>query len=193
MVWQGQKAYAHIIREITAEKEREARLKSEALQDHLTGIGNRHYFQEKTRELLASGKRCVFCYCDLDHLKDINDTYGHHEGDWYIRCFADIVRFNIREEDFFARIGGDEFCIILSNCTREKAERKLKKMQRMFGCEKAHSYGKSFSFGLVELPENHAPVSVETVLYQADMFMYQQKRGKNGTKIPQNEACSLQE
>lgn len=193
MVWQGQKAYAHIIREITAEKEREARLKSEALQDHLTGIGNRHYFQEKTRELLASGKRCVFCYCDLDHLKDINDTYGHNEGDWYIRCFADIVRFNIREEDLFARIGGDEFCIILSNCTREKAERKLKKMQRMFGCEKAHSYGKSFSFGLVELPENHAPVSVETVLCQADMFMYQQKRGKNGTKIPQNAACSLQE
>lgn len=193
MVWQGQKAYAHIIREITTEKEREARLKSEALQDHLTGIGNRHYFQEKTRELLESGKSCIFCYCDLDHLKDINDTYGHNEGDWYIRCFADIVRFNIRKEDLFARIGGDEFCIILSNCTREKAERKLKKMQRMLGSEKAHSYGKSFSFGLVEIPENHAPVSVETVLHQADMFMYQQKKGKNGTKVPQNEACSLQE
>lgn len=92
------------------------------------------------------------------------------------------MRFNIREEDFFARIGGDEFCIILSNCTREKAERKLKKMQRMFGGEKAHSYGKASASGLWSSPENHAPVSVETVLYQADMFMYQQKREKNGTK-----------
>lgn len=182
MLWQGQKAYAHIIREITAEKEREARLESEALQDRLTGIGNRHYFQEKTGEILASGERCVFCYCDLDHLKYINDTYGHNEGDWYIRYFADIVRFNIREEDLFARIGGDEFCIILNNCTKEKAERKLKKMQSMFGSEKAHSYEKSFSFGLVEIPENHAPVSVETVLHQADMFMYQQKREKNRTR-----------
>lgn len=155
---------------------REARLETEAYQDSLTGIGNRHFFLEKAEEALADPGRCVFCYCDLDHLKQVNDTFGHIEGDWYIRYFADTVRFHIREEDIFARIGGDEFCIILRNCTEKKARQKLKRIQSILGSEKGHSYAKGFSFGLVEIPEEHGTVSINEVLHQADLIMYEQKR-----------------
>ena len=136
---------------------REARLETEAYQDSLTGIGNRHFFLEKAEEALADPGRCVFCYCDLDHLKQVNDTFGHIEGDWYIRYFADTVRFHIREEDIFAR-------------------QKLKRIQSIFGSEKGHPYAKGFSFGLVEIPEEHGTVSINEVLHQADLIMYEQKR-----------------
>ena len=177
MQWQGERAYAHIIREVTEQKEREARLQSEAYQDLLTGIGNRHYFQKKAAETLADGEKCVLCYCDLDHLKRVNDTYGHTEGDWYIRYFVDTVRFHIREDDVFARVGGDEFCIILRNCTKEKAEQKMQKIQELFSSEKAHPYAKGFSFGLCEIPENPKDMpSLEELIRRTDAAMYEQKR-----------------
>ena len=106
----------------------------------------------------------------------INDTFGHREGDRYIRYFADTVRFHIREEDIFARLGGDEFCLILRNCTEKKARQKLKRMQEIVGSEKGHPYAKGFSFGIVEIPEQHGTVSIEDVLHQADLVMYEQKR-----------------
>ena len=120
--WQGRKAYLHLIREVTEEKTLQARLEAKAYLDPLTGVGNRHFFQTKLDEFLANGQRIVLCYCDLDHLKYVNDTYGHSEGDWYIQHFADTVRKNIRCRDIFARIGGDEFCIILKKCPRDEAE-----------------------------------------------------------------------
>lgn len=66
----------------------------------------------------------VFCYCDLDHLKYVNDRYGHLEGDRYICRFVETVKSCICENDLFARVGGDEFCIILRKCPKEMAERK---------------------------------------------------------------------
>ena len=124
MKWQGESAYTHIIHEITNEKKREKLLKAEAYQDKLTKLGNRYFFQEKANELLSSNEKLVFCYCDLDHLKYINDEYGHLEGDWYLTLFADIVKRSIRKEDIFARLGGDEFCIILKNAQKQWQNRK---------------------------------------------------------------------
>lgn len=106
MEWQGEKAYAHIIRDITEEKEREEKLEEKAYLDALTGIGNRNLLVGKMKEFLEKSEKFVFCYCDLDHLKYINDTYGHEEGDWYLNHFVDIVQEQIRKKDLFARIGG---------------------------------------------------------------------------------------
>lgn len=176
MQWQGEKAYLHIIREVTDEKQREARLEAEAYLDQLTGVGNRYYFRKEMEELLESGESIVFCYCDLDHLKEINDQYGHLEGDGYIRYFVDTVKTHIRQGDIFARLGGDEFCMILRDCPKEYAERKIQRIQDMFQRKTTHPYDKNFSYGIVEVTGQHGKEELENILQRADAVMYDQKK-----------------
>ena len=163
-------------REAEEEKEREEQLKAEAKQDILTGIGNRNYFMEHAAKLLESGEKLAFCYCDLDHLKYINDKYGHIEGDWYIRYFVDTIRQNIRENDVFARVGGDEFCIILPGCDRKLAVRKVEEMQHNFACDTTREYPKSFSCGILEIGQGHEKSDVTKIIEKADALMYRQKK-----------------
>ena len=93
MQWQGEQAFLYIIRDVTKEKLREERLRMEANRDGLTQIGNRHYFLEKAGDMLKEESSLTFCYCDLDHLKYINDTFGHDMGNLEIRG---IARFLLR-------------------------------------------------------------------------------------------------
>ena len=151
-------------------------LMAEAHLDTLTKVGNRFFFQEKADELLKTGEALAFCYCDLDHLKYVNDNYGHGEGDWYLRYFVHTVKSHIRKADIFARIGGDEFCMILMDCTKEDAEDRILEMQKEFAQETSREYIKSFSCGIIEIERNHDTMSLEQIMEQADMVMYQQKR-----------------
>ena len=149
----------------------------EALQDTLTAIGNRHFFETKIHELLSSGEEFIFCYCDLDHLKYVNDRYGHLEGDWYIRYFVQTIQNYIRKDDLFARIGGDEFCIILRNCPKEMAQEKIHRMQDSFShYDLTKPYAKSFSCGIIEISADHDEIKVDDLLQKADAIMYQQKQ-----------------
>lgn len=176
MEWQGEPAYAHIILEVTEEKLEQGKLEQEAYYDTLTGIGNRYYFHKKVDELLQSGEGLVFCYCDLDHLKFVNDTYGHAEGDRYICHFVETVKTQIREQDVFARIGGDEFCVLLKGCPENVARAKVIRMQADFAAGNNDGYPKSFSFGIVQIPKGHGKVELDLVLQQADQAMYEQKK-----------------
>lgn len=176
MEWQGQRAYAHIIREITSERVREERLRTEANQDTLTEIGNRLFFYRKMEEYLATGDSLILCYCDLDHLKYVNDEFGHAEGDCYIQSFVDLIKHHIRSDDVFARIGGDEFCIILKSCPREMAEKKMQTVQQIFADDPSRNYPASFSYGLIEISQGHDSVEISEIMQQADSIMYEQKR-----------------
>lgn len=157
-------------------KEREEELEEEAYRDKLTGIGNRHLFHERAETMLATGKKIVFCYCDLDHLKYVNDYFGHQEGDQYLKHFVDIVKANIRPGDLFVRLDGDEFCIVLLNCSKEIMKKKFEHVYEVFCNEEDNDYPKSFSYGITELPERHDIVSTEEILQRADEVMYEYKR-----------------
>ena len=176
MEWQGEKAYAHFIQEVTQEKLAQGRLEQEAHHDTLTQIGNRYYFRQQVDALLQTGEELTFCYCDLDHLKYVNDTFGHSEGDWYLCHFVETVRRHIREQDTFARLGGDEFCIVLRGCPEKLVRRKMADILAEFTRQDEHAYEKSFSVGIVQLPANHTPAELDDLLRQADKAMYAQKR-----------------
>ena len=148
----------------------------EANRDGLPQIGNRHYFLEKAGDMLKEESSLTFCYCDLDHLKYINDQYGHTEGDWYITFFVETIQKHIRKEDVFARIGGDEFCVILYNCPYEMAERKIRKIQKEFSSGQTKEYPKSFSCGIVEVEGGNEQLQVRDIIKQADHEMYLQKK-----------------
>lgn len=157
-------------------KEREEELEEEAYRDKLTGIGNRHLFHERAETMLATGEKIVFCYCDLDHLKYVNDHFGHQEGDRYLLYFVETVKANIRLGDLFVRLGGDEFCVVFLNCSQETMQEKFRNIHEAFRREGAGDYPKSFSYGIIELPERHDIVSTDEILQRADEVMYEYKR-----------------
>ena len=90
-----------------------------SISDALTGVNNRRRFDEKLREYFAMEKRNGAAYSllvvDVDHFKNINDTYGHPTGDSVLQQLASLLKNNVRESDFVARYGGEEFVVLLYN------------------------------------------------------------------------------
>ena len=175
--WEGVPAYAHIMMDVTKDRMNQEKLEQAAYTDQVTQVRNRSYFEHHIQQLLQQDTQLLLCYCDMDGLKQINDTYGHSEGDFYLRTFAQTVKRYIREQDGFARVGGDEFCVVLQNCPKDKGVEKLRMIQREFSkAAPEKPYEKGFSFGIIEVPQGHPPETLERVLQQADMEMYRQKR-----------------
>lgn len=162
-------------REAQLEKEYADALELEAHYDPLTQIGNRAAFNQNLNKLLKTDSEFVFCFCDLDHLKYVNDTFGHAEGDAYLCQFVALVKPHLRVSDFFARVGGDEFCVLLKNCPLPLAQRELSDIQESFR-ETSVQYPQNFSFGLVHLPKGHGAIDPAELLRQADAAMYRQKK-----------------
>ncbi len=114
-----------VIQDITERKELEAKLEQEARTDSLTGIANRRYFLELAGHEFARARRykakLSALMLDLDHFKEINDTYGHQVGDLILTKLVQVCRNAMRGEDVIGRLGGEEFGILLPETTREKA------------------------------------------------------------------------
>ena len=162
-------------REKLLKKEAE-REKGKAYTDLLTRIGNRFYFKEEMDKILYKNEPFAFCYFDLDHLKYVNDKYGHMEGDEYIREFVEVVQKSIRGDDMFARIGGDEFCAVFHGCPKEFAVEKLDYILNEFRANAGTRYPASFSYGVVEIDEKAEGLTINEILKRADRAMYKQKR-----------------
>ena len=107
-------------------------LKHRANVDPLTGLENRNAFEEGMRPVLAetSTVPMALAYLDLDHLKLINDTASHAAGDELIRGVAGVISAHMRPEDHLARTGGDEFALLLRNCTPMVAEDRMRTLLR---------------------------------------------------------------
>jgi diguanylate cyclase (GGDEF)-like protein/PAS domain S-box-containing protein len=113
-----------IVRNIDERKRNETRLAEAALTDSLTELPNRRAFRETAqRELnrFARGHDCCIALFDVDHFKGVNDRHGHDAGDEVLKCFARIAANAVRDCDFVARLGGEEFGVILPDTPVEQA------------------------------------------------------------------------
>lgn len=153
-------------------------LAEKAYHDPLTGIANRLFFSEFMEKLLTEKASFTFCYMDLDHLKLVNDHYGHLAGDKYLKDFVENVKANIRDDDFFARVGGDEFCVIFVGCSQEMGLWKMEKIQKRMSETSGSDFTKSFSYGVVEYDGHEAGLTLEEILKSADESMYRVKRAR---------------
>ena len=161
----------------------QARLRHEATHDALTGLPNRTFFQERlaaTLEHARSRPERVFAvlFVDLDEFKAINDSLGHMAGDALLIAVADRMRATVAPEDFIARIGGDEFAMLLvAPCTiwgrsRTRSRRSRMRWSRPMLIEGRAVYNTaSIGIAVIEATEER----IEEVLRNADTAMYHAK------------------
>ncbi len=183
MDWMGNDhSFLQIATDITETKTREATLTEIAYLDELTGIPNRRSGFYRLNALLKSESNypiCI-CYIDVDKLKYVNDVFGHHHGDTYIKTIAEVISSSIRGTDFAARMGGDEFIAILTRQDSKGAkvvisriEDKLKKLSNT----PERPYDMIFSYGLEEVLEKGKKTANEYIM-EADRRMYELKRSR---------------
>jgi len=165
-------------------------LKRLAFHDALTGLENRKLFQERLRQELdkadQNGKRVALLYLDLDHFKRVNDTLGHSAGDTLLRILAQRLRAGVRHGDSVARVGGDEFAVILGNLTESDhaalVARKLLESFREPIQVDGNDLFASVSIGIAISPEHGR--EAELLMRHADSAMYHAKgRGRNAFQI----------
>lgn len=158
-------------------------LENISLTDDLTGLYNRKGFLALAahRVKLANRNREPFsiAFIDLDDLKDINDSYGHLEGDRALRDTASLLRECFRDSDIIARLGGDEFAIFVAEADEgqiaQRIEERLRDRERN---SPPRGYVLALSIGIV-VSHNSQEEEVESLLKRADGLMYQHKKGKS--------------
>ncbi len=160
------------------------RIEELAVTDELTGLYNRRYLMQALSQQRAlanrSRYRFVLCFIDLDHFKKVNDQYGHPFGDKVLKKFAELVDLSLREVDIGARIGGEEFVLVLADtnldAARQVCERMSKKwMQCSF--KEAPNLTPTLSVGVTAY--RHAE-RIEDTLERADQLLYEAKEsGRN--------------
>jgi diguanylate cyclase (GGDEF)-like protein len=176
---------------VRRQRDHERRL---AREDPLTSLLNSRAFQREAGERLGEARRqgvaVVLAYIDLDNFKWVNDQHGHHAGDEALAAAARTLRRAVRvESDLVARVGGDEFVVLIFGASAEGAERVLNRV-RLSIEEKMRTRGWPVTASIGGVVCARPPESVEVLMAQADSAMYDAKRrGKNAVRIaPANEA-----
>jgi diguanylate cyclase (GGDEF)-like protein/PAS domain S-box-containing protein len=175
--------FAGIIRDITLRKKMEEKLREAAVTDDLTGLFNRRGFitiSDKHLNLAKrQKKRLSLLYLDLDNLKLINDELGHKEGDLALKDTANLLKKSFRESDIVARIGGDEFAVLLTEMTNDAdmAIAHLRENIERINDRTDRAYPLSLSSGFAYY-DPVTPVSIDKLISQADLAMYEEKKSR---------------
>ncbi len=167
--------------------------------DPLTNLYNRRTFEELLNYEIARAKRREYKFSlillDLDDFKYINDTYGHQVGDIFLKKVADVIKQSVRQGDIAARIGGDEFAVILSETSLKEAKFVAERLRRnlqnaQITVQNDIKVSVHGSIGLVEFPTHGT--SKEELLKAADVSMYKAKKlGKNLIYVPRKNEIIL--
>jgi diguanylate cyclase (GGDEF)-like protein/PAS domain S-box-containing protein len=182
--------YLAIQDDVSREYELKERLSYQASHDLLTGLCNRHEFERRTELLLAKlhteKTEHAICFLDLDQFKVINDTCGHVAGDELLRQLGPLLQSVVRRRDTLARVGGDEFAVLMEYCSLDNAERLTKSLLEALQ-DYRFTWGESTfrigaSIGLAEITEEVCDLS--TVLKNADAACYMAKdSGRNRVHV----------
>jgi len=157
-----------------------------ANRDYLTGLYNRRYFykamDEYLEEVKESGEKFAVAMIDIDHFKNINDSYGHDIGDKVIITLSDILRSSTSPRDIVSRFGGEEFCIVLKNINRYSAKEILERIHTEVASyeltiDRDHIVNFTISIGAVLYQDDE---TLDDTINEADMLLYKAKNeGRN--------------
>ncbi len=171
-----------VIRDVTERRRMEAALEHRALHDPLTDLANRTLFFDRLRQAINTarrvGGRVALVMLDLDGFKSINDAYGHATGDDVLKALAGRLRKGLRATDTAARIGGDEFAVILPMVSSQVAVERMARRRLAIAQEPLIAGRKRVnlrvSAGIAMYPEDGR--DADTMLRHADAAMYSAKR-----------------
>lgn len=170
-----------IIEDVTERKEAQDKLNYQARHDSLTGLINRNEFERRAGRLISafqrSGEEHALCFMDLDQFKIINDTCGHAAGDNLLHQLGEVLQSAVRHRDTLARIGGDEFGVLMEHCTLDQARRVAMSLQKvvqdfLFTWE-SRSFRIGVSIGLVAIDEGSPDLT--ELMRRADAACYMAK------------------
>lgn len=175
-------------------------LREEAMTDPKTGLANMRHFnfvlERDLERAERNGQAFALLMCDLDYLRNINNTYGHQVGDLVLNGVANVIRQNIRGCDLAGRFGGEEFCILLADTdslgAREVAERLRHEIERARFLTGPHGpeVRATISIGIAVYPiDSRSP---DGLMREADLAVYQAKReGRNRVVVASRESREL--
>ncbi len=169
--------------DVTELQQAQDHLRNLSITDSLTGLYNLRGFHALAEQALKLARRdhenCVLLYTDLDNLKQTNDLLGHETGSQLIIETANLLRKAFRDSDIIARVGGDEFTVLMigsSPLKESEIKRRLQRQIREFNAELKHSFELSLSIGLLRFEPSLS--TLEDILQQADSKMYEDKKAK---------------
>jgi diguanylate cyclase (GGDEF)-like protein len=172
-------ACIEVVRDITGRKRTEERLRYMSSHDILTGLYNRAYFEQELMRLNRSRLFPVsIVMADVDDLKVVNDSYGHAAGDKLLVRAARLFREAFRAEDVVARVGGDEFAVLLPNADEAAALESVQRIRKSMTAEQgANRTVVGLSLGTATARDSR---QLFAALAQADQRMYQDKLIRTG-------------
>lgn len=186
VAWKGRPAVQYTLVDVTLRKAYQAQLERQANFDAITGLPNRQLMMDRLRGAVISATRHRHrggvLFIDLDHFKKVNDTLGHAAGDQLLKIAAERLSRCVREEDTVARIGGDEFTVVLPNIeSAANAEPVVQKILRAFSLPFELSGQEVFvsaSIGITVFPDDGD--NPDELMKNADTAMYRSKeRGRD--------------
>jgi len=172
------------IRDITERKRMEEEIKNLSITDPLTGLYNRRGFwtlaEQQMKISERSQKELLLIYIDLDDMKAVNDTLGHVKGDELLVEAAQVLREVFRKADIIARMGGDEFAVLVLETETVSAatiDERLERQITLHNTRAGRDYTLSMSTGMVPYHPG-TPLSIDEWVLEADTRMYERKRNK---------------
>ena len=168
-------------------QEKNRQLEEMALTDTLTGLPNRRAIDIWAPRELSAAARHGFSFwtvmADLDFFKKVNDTYGHDAGDTALKTFAEILTVHTRQSDMCARLGGEEFLVMMTHADKEGAETAIERIRKQFENTKFafgnHTVTATASFGIAGF-RGSKPPDWNALVARADTALYAAKdKGRN--------------